>query len=252
MADDGTAEPRLAAALSAGVATPATRAELLAALADARVFAGITATATGIEPAAGGLRADSGAQMAVVLLETVDGSRALPVASDLGALRRWRLDARPVPLTGQQAAAAALDEGAGTLLLDPAGAAVALDAAEVAALARGWVPVTGSSLAARRTTGGLTEPDDAADPALVTALRAALAGESLRGARLLSGPDGPVVGVVPAGALGAAELAALAGRVVRRLGPALPPAGLDLTVVAADGPGEQLLPPRRGWLRRGR
>lgn len=256
MTEDGRADGRLATALAAGTATLAARAELLAALADARVFAAVTATATGLEPTASGLRAESGAELAVVLLQTPDGARALPVFSDLAALRRWRLDARPVPLTGPQACAAALDERASTVLLDPAGAGVTLGTGEMATLAAGWVPVAGSSLASRRTTGRLDPMELPADPRLIAALRRALAGEQLTAARLLSGPDGLVLGVVPRAALDAAALTGLAGRVVHRLGAELPAAGLDLTVVAADGPGEQVLAPthrrRRGWLRPGR
>lgn len=254
--EDGLADPRLAAALAVGTATPAANAEFLAALADARVFAAITATATGVEQTASGLRAESSAELAVVLLEAPDGSRALPVFGDLAALRRWRLDARPVPLSGAQACAAALDERASTVLLDPAGAAVVLAASEVATLAAGWVPVVGSNLASRRTTGHFGPLALTADPRLVVALRKALAGEPLRGARLLSGPNGPVLGVVPRAAFDAAALTALAGRVVLRLGTALPATGLDLAVVPADGPGEQVLASteRRstGRFRRGR
>ena len=256
MTEDGLADPRFAAALAAGTATTAARAELLAALAGARVFAAITATATGVEPTASGLRAESGAELAVVLLQAPDGSRALPVFSDLAALRRWRLDGRPVPLTGPQACAAARDERASTVLVDPAGAAVALAAGEVATLAAGWVPVAGSSLASRRTTGHFDPLALPADPRLVDALRGALAGEPLLSARLLSGPDGPLLGVVPGAALDPAALTALAGRVVQRLGAALPVAGLDLAVVPADGPGEQVLAPTQwqgtSWFRRGR
>ena len=255
MTEDGLADPRLAAAASAGNATPAARAELLAALADARVFAAVTATATGIEPTASGLRAESSAELAVVLLQVPDGSRALPVFSDLAALRRWRLSARPVPLTGAQACAAALDERASTVLLDPAGAAVVLTASEVATLAGGWVPVAGSSLAFRRTTGHFGPLALPADPRLVAALRGALAGEPLLSARLLSGSDGPVLGVVPRADLDAAALTGLAGRVVQRLGAALPAGGLDLAVVPPQGPGQQVLAPggrrRPGWRRPG-
>ncbi|MGB8649169.1 MAG: SseB family protein [Mycobacteriales bacterium] len=244
MTDTGGADPRLAAALESG-----DRAAVLAALVDARVFATITATATAEEAAAAtGLRAESSAEMAVVLLEAPDGARALPVFSDLAALKRWRLDGRPVPLTGAEACAAALDEGAEAVVVDPAGAAVTVH--ELSALAAGWVPVEGSSLQSRTGEAELVAPTGPAPAALVSALRSALAPERLRSARLLQGPDGWVLGVAGRAPLDPAALAALAHRVLGRLGPALPAEGLDLAQVAPRGPGEELL--RRGLLRRGR
>ncbi len=253
--DTGAADPRLASALAAG-----DRAEALAALVGARVFAAITATATA-EQVIGGLRAESSAEMAVVLIEAPDGSRALPVFQDLAALKRWRLDARPVPLTGPQACAAALDEGAVVVLLDPAGAALAVT--ELRTLAQGWVPIGADlrdadppaggslargSLASRRGATALTESAVPAPPELVLALGKALTGERLRSARLLEGPDGAVLGVAARRELPPQELAALAHRLVQRLGPQLPAEGLDLAQVPATGPGQEVL--RRRWFSR--
>ncbi|MCW2599612.1 MAG: hypothetical protein JWM02_1441 [Frankiales bacterium] len=245
MTDTGEPDGRLAQALS----RPEDRAELLAALVDARVFAAISATSTAEHTVEStGLRAESSAELAVVLLESLDGSRALPVFPDVAALRRWRLDVRPVPLSGAQACAAALAEGAAVVLIDPAGAAVAVT--ELPTLAEGWVPVTGSALAARRAVTDLRPPPAPAPEALMTALRAALAGEGLRAARLLEGPDGPVLGIAAKRPLDPTELASLAQRIMRRLGERLPPDGLDLAQVPARGPGQDVL--RGGWFRRGR
>ncbi len=69
----------------------------------------------------------------------------------------------------------------------------------------------------------------------------------MRAARLLDGPDGPVLGVVPRTPLDPAALAALAQRLAPRLS-----APLDLAVVAPGGPGAEVPLRRRGWLRRGR
>ena len=71
----------------------------------------------------------------------------------------------------------------------------------------------------------------------------------MRSARLLEGPDGLVLGLDAD--LDPAGLAALADRVVRRLGPALPLDGLDVAVVGT-GPGIPVTLPsgptrRRGW-----
>lgn len=230
--DDGLADPRLAGAAS--------RAEVLAALAGARVFAGVVATSTAEEVTAHGLRAESTAEMAVLLLEA-EGERALPVFTSVPALLAWRAEARPVPLTGPQACQAALDEGARALVLDPAGTAVTLAEDELRALAAGWVPVPGSSLATRRGSVQLRPPVVPVPENLVAALRDALAGERLRAARLLEGPDGLVLGVAARGPLEPVALAGLAQRVVSRLGHRLPAEGLDLAEVPVRGPGLPLL-----------
>lgn len=236
--DDGGADPRLARAQG--------RAQVLAALRDARVFAGIGAAATAEEVTEHGLRAESTAELSVLLLE-VDGQRALPVFPSVAALRRWRLDARPVPLLGAQACQAALDEGAAAVVLDPGGAAAVLELDEVRALAGGWVPVPGSGLDTRRGVVELGVPAVPVPAALVSALRAALAGERLRAARVLAGPDGLVLGVTPRRPLPPEELAALAHRVMTRLGTDLPAEGLGLAEVPARGPGVPVL--RRGLRR---
>ena len=227
------------------LARPADRAELLAAFVSARVFAAITAAATAEHRAGGtGLRAESRAELAVLLLEAPDGSRALPVFADLEALKAWREDVRPVPLTGAQACAAARDEGAAAVLLDPGGAAVTVT--ELETLAGGWVPVPGSGLSSRK---GAAELAPAQGPSeLVDALGAALAGERLQAARLLQGPEGLVLAVTARRSLAPEQLADLAQRLVDRLGPALPPQGLDLAQLPA-GPGQQVLRRRRGWRR---
>ncbi len=245
MADDGRADPRLAAALLAHDGSSATRAEVLAALATARVFVPVRAVSTREElSATTGLRQESSAEMQLVLLRSSSGATALPAFPDGHDVQAWQPEARPVPLPGPQACRSALDQGAGTLLLDPTGARLPVTGEELAALAQGRVPVPGTGLSARTAATALTAPARP-DPGLARALAAALQDEPVRAARLLDGPDGPVVGVVPRAPLDPAALAALASRVVARLGADLPAAGLDLTVVAEDGPGTDLLRTRR-------
>jgi hypothetical protein len=248
VSDDGQADPRLAAALTAYDGSAAARAEALAALAAARVFVAITATSTA-EHVVGttGLRAESSAEMALVSIVASDGDRAVPAFGDAAALTRWRLDVRPVPVAASYLARAALDDGAAAVLLDPDRAAIVVRRPDLEALAAGYVPVEGASLATRRSTAALTTPATV-DPGLVRVLAAALAPERPRAARLLDGPGGLVLGIAPRRPLDPAALAALAERVMSRLGPALPPAGLDLAVVPARGPGHPVL--RRPWLRR--
>jgi hypothetical protein len=251
-ADDGRPDPRLVAALSAWRAapSPATRAQVLAALVDARVFLALAARAGDTEVGAHGLRQERSAEMALLSVVGAGGARALPAFPSGNAVPAWRDEARPVPVQGPLACRTALDDGAAALLLDPGGADLVVGAGELAALAEGRVPVPGTSVSTRRAAVALTAPASPPDPALLAAAGAALAGEPVRAARVLDGPAGPVLGVVPERALGPAELAALADRVAGRLGGVLPDGGLDLAAVPADGPGVPVpLPRRRRWRR---
>ena len=245
--DDGAANPVLALALRQWQAdpAPAARARVLAALPGARLFVGVTATATGREPT--GLRAESGADLSVVSVVAPDGRRALVALSSLAELARWEPTLRPVALTAPRLCAGALSDGAEAVLLDPAGAHLTLSGTELAELAAGRVPVAGAPLSLH--TGRLTEPHDRPPASFLASLARALAGEQVVSARVLDGPTGLVLGVVPRRSLEAAGLAALAQRLARRLGQDLPTGGLDLAVVGTDGPGVPV-PLRRGLGRR--
>ena len=248
-ADDGFADPVLVAALAAwaGDPGPRSRARALTALAAARVFAAITArsTAEHLDPGTG-LRVESTAEMALVVLAGSTG-RGVPVFLDVPSLLGFTDGARPVRLSAAEACRAALDDGAVALVVDPQGAALVLGGAELPELAAGRVPVAGAPLSARSTTERLRHPVDQPDPELLRRLGRALAGEPVVAARLLDGPDGPVLGVVPREPLEPAALAALAGRIAPRLS-----APLDLAVVAPQGPGTPVPLARRWSLRRGR
>lgn len=255
--DDGQPDARLAAALRTYDGSAAARGEVLAALAGARVFLVLAARALGTEAAAGGhgvpgRRQEAGAQMQLLSVVAVDGRRALPAFADGHAVQLWRPEARPVPVDGPTACRSVLQDGADALLLDPVGARVAVHGPELPELAAGRVPVSGTPLSTRLSdglpdVGGDGSPDAGPPAELVRALGQALRDEPVRAARVLDGPDGPVLGVVPRTALGPAGLVALAERVRSRLGPALPPAGMDLAVVPAQGPGTPVELPRR-WL----
>lgn len=243
MTDTGLADPALQAALGewAGGRTPGNRARVLALLATTRVFAAVTArsTAEHVDPGTG-LRAESTAEMALVTLAGSTG-RGIPVFLDVPGVTAFVEGARPVRLTVPEVCRAALDDGAVAVLVDPPGAALTLTGAELTELAAGRTPVPGApALSARTATAALTHPADP-DPQLLEALAAALRGEKVR-ARLLDGPDGPVLGVV--GSRSPAELAALAGRLAPRL-----PRPLDLAAVDETGPGVEV---RGRRFRRGR
>ncbi len=251
MSDTGQADPRLAAALVAYAAdgSAAARAEALAAVAGARLFAAVTATSTAehVEPGTG-LRAESTAEMVLLTLVGSAGGRAVPLFLDAGTAVGFRPGARPVPLPGPEACAAALEDGAIAVLVDPPGAALVVTGADLRELAEGRVPVAGAPLSTRTTTALTAAPD--VDDALLRTLAHALQDEPVRAARVLAGPDGPVLGVVADEPLAPAQLAALAARVLPRTG--VP--DLAVAEVPAEGPGVPvpLRGPRRWWLRRGR
>lgn len=246
-AEVGTADVRLAAALGAWKVdqTSAAAAEVYAAFVDARVFVAIAATrGSETPPATRGSETSSatrgGTEIALLTLVGSSGDRALPVFLDVGAAVAFRPGARPLPLPGRDACTAARDDGAVALLLDLPGAHFPVSGVALVDLAAGRVPVAGTTLSFRLatellTTDGADVPPT--DPALVRALAAALRTEPVRAARLLHGPDGPVLGLVPEHPLDAAALTALAARVLPRLAGVLPAAGLDVAVVPPDGPG---------------
>jgi hypothetical protein len=99
----------LLTALDAFRADPAREVEVVAALAQARVFAPVVAVS------------DEAAHLALITVTHPDGRRAMPVFASVAALTQWRADARPVPVSGQRAAQAAVAEGCDLLDLDPAG-----------------------------------------------------------------------------------------------------------------------------------
>jgi hypothetical protein len=250
VSDTGSADPRLAAALEAYAAegSLAARAEALAAVAGARLFAAVTAISTAEHVEAGtGLRAESTAEMALLTLVGSAGGRAVPLFLDAGAAVAFRPGARPVPLPGPEACAAALEDGAVAVLVDPPGAALVVTGADLRELAGGRVPVAGAPLSTARTATALTTPAHV-DQALLRAVAGALQDEPVHAARLLAGPDGPVLGVVAD--LTPGQLAALAARVLPRAGVA----DLALAEVPADGPGIPVpVRRRRRWtLRPGR
>lgn len=121
--DDGSPEPRLAAALSAWSETRSVTAEtdLLALLADARLLVPIIAVLGETEIGPDGRKGEKTSDMAVATLHLPDGRRGLPAFTSLDALARWRPDARPAPVPACKAVEAAWHAGAETLLIDLSG-----------------------------------------------------------------------------------------------------------------------------------
>jgi hypothetical protein len=104
--DVGDADPELVAALESGD-VGAIRQRLLL----ARVLVPIVAL--GEESTA--------VEMAVPRLVGDDGRHALPVFTSYDALRAWQPESRPVPMSGEQAIAAAIAERYDAVIVDVAG-----------------------------------------------------------------------------------------------------------------------------------
>src|SRR5690606_2663835 len=116
--------------------------EVVDALAYARVLVPVMATGEQRGIGKHGLEQDHVASTGVVAVELPDGRRALPVFTDVDAMRDWNPQARPIPAEGPRAALAAVAEGWSVLLLNPARETVVIPRPAVWALGRGevWRP----------------------------------------------------------------------------------------------------------------
>lgn len=123
-ADDGSADPAVAAALAALGDGAGSVERLVAALAGTRVLvpvlaeleAGDVVVRDGHEHAV-----DKEASAGIVALRAPDGRTALPVFTSVATMAAWRADARPVPTDAARAALSAVQEGWEVLVVDPGG-----------------------------------------------------------------------------------------------------------------------------------
>ncbi|MEU2453444.1 SseB family protein [Streptomyces sp. NPDC012765] len=223
--DDGSADPRLTAALAAWSEHRAKEPEVLAALKGARLLVPVVAVLGEVETdPETGLKREKTSDMAVPTLRAGD-RRALPAFTSIASLALWDPAARPVAVPLHQALAAAAHEKADTLVLDLAGPVT--------------YQLTGSALLA--LAEGRTDAGPLADPAVREAVRAAVAAEpAVLRAHLGPGGadcDGTLAIVLADGA----QAAAAARRVAEALAsdPTLRARlvrGLDLALLPSDAP----------------
>ncbi|MDF2259581.1 SseB family protein [Streptantibioticus ferralitis] len=181
--DDGTADPRLAAALAAYADDRAAEPDVLAALVGARLLVPVVALLGEVETdaegaadgaaarsasveggggrRAGGLRREKTSDMAVPTIQAPGGRKALPAFSSVESLARWRADARPVAVPLPQALQALAHEQADTLLIDMAGP----------------VPYALSGPALHALASGRDRLDPLTDPLVADAVRNVVAAE---------------------------------------------------------------------------
>ncbi|MFJ3203498.1 SseB family protein [Streptomyces sp. NPDC086989] len=159
--DDGSADPRLSAALAAWSEDRAKEPEVLAALKGARLLVPVVAVLGEVETdPETGLQREKTSDMAVPTLRAGD-RRALPAFTSTASLALWDPAARPVAVPLHQALAAAAHEKADTVVLDLAGPVT--------------YQLTGPALLA--LAEGRTDAGPLADPAVREAVRAAVAAE---------------------------------------------------------------------------
>lgn len=200
--DDGTADARLAQALIRHGAGKAGREDVVDALAYARVLVPVLAEGSERRVGRHGLEQDEVAATGVVAVELPDGRAALPVFTDVEAMRVWKAEARPVPVEGPRAALAAVAEGWAALVVNPSLETVVVPRPAVWALAQGrpWRPAV---------RDGVLDPE--VRQALLDAVRPA---GDLRTVEVGPGAGAEVcvtLGLVPG--LGRAEVDAVVGRV---------------------------------------
>lgn len=140
--DTGEADARLAGLLAESDPDPVA---LVEAVSRARLIVPIVAVPGEVDTSSG-IPVDATSDMASVTLVAPDGQRALPAFTSTAALTAWDPGARPVPVTAQRAALAAVQEGCDVIPLDlaapPGPPACTLRPSMVWALAMGrpWSP----------------------------------------------------------------------------------------------------------------
>jgi SseB protein N-terminal domain len=117
--DDGGMDPRFAAAVELLLTGVGSEHDVVATLAQARVFIPIVAQLAEQTVGENGLVSDKESDMALVTVTAPDGRRALPVFTNSQALHRWHPEARPVAVYAARAALSAVAEEAQMLVLDP-------------------------------------------------------------------------------------------------------------------------------------
>jgi hypothetical protein len=120
--DDGKPDPKIRSRLAAVTSgEPDSYLRAIAELCGVRLLVPVVATTTVEGQTVGGLASDKEAEMAVVLLRTAEGRKAMVAFTGLDTLSAWNAEARPVPVTLDIAAGSARQEGAEALLIDVGG-----------------------------------------------------------------------------------------------------------------------------------
>lgn len=117
--DDGSADPRLLAALMAFRTGSGDQAAIVDAYRSARLLIPLLAEKGDHGIGAHGLEVDKTQELSIVTVAAPDGRRVLPVFTSVAAMGRWDAAARPVPADGVRTALAAADDDTELIVIDP-------------------------------------------------------------------------------------------------------------------------------------
>lgn len=138
--DTGDADPAVAAALAGYAAGEATGDAVLAAIAASRLLVPVVAILTD----AGEDGGEKETEMALPTVIGNDGRKAVIAFTSIGTMRRWRHDARPVPVPAARLWPAVGAEQAEAVVIDIAGPVqIVIEGASLGALAAGRQPPVG-------------------------------------------------------------------------------------------------------------
>lgn len=219
--DDGTADAAYTAASSALIDGSGGEADVVRALATARVFVPIVAQLAEEEAGAHGLSADKQADMALVTVQAPDGRRALPVFTSIAVLEAWHSEARPVAVYAARAALSAVAEKAELLVVDPGAEltfVVRRPAMWALAKQQEWVPSYEDEWLTGIVSQAVAVESDINGVGLAPG--GGIGAKTATGKIVAGGGAGPELRLVlkVREGLGRAELQALAARLQRRLG----------------------------------
>lgn len=227
--DDGTAPPRLLAALTRFRAGEIGPAEVVEALHGARLLIPLIAVRGEEGVGSHGQLVDTTQELSIVTVAGPDGRPVLPAFTSVETLQGWDADARPIPIEAARVALAAAAEGTRAIVIDPVSPTeFAVRAPAFAAMATGasWVPCFDD--AEVREAFAATSDDDA-----VQAVELVSGDEDAR----LAGPELLVLLTLRPG-LTRAELDAVVARLRERW------AAEPLILARVDSIGVRILPAR--------
>ncbi|MFH8251026.1 SseB family protein [Microbacterium sp. B2969] len=117
--DDGSADPRLLAALLAFREGTGDQVAIVDAYRSARLLIPLVAEKGDHGIGAHGLVVDKTQELSIVTVAAPDGRKVLPVFTSVQAMTRWDAAARPVPADGVRTALAAADDDTDLIVVDP-------------------------------------------------------------------------------------------------------------------------------------